>query len=97
MDEAFIRDPSAAPRSRELTARQREVLQMLAEGKSMKEIAFILDVKLRTVQFHKFTTSYQSLAPAINSSCQPRRFSQGFAVFSACPSTDRVRAASSIR
>ena len=54
MEEAFIRDPSGAPRSRELTARQREVLQMLAEGKSMKEIAFILDVKLRTVQFHKY-------------------------------------------
>ena len=54
MDEAFIRDPNAAPRSRELTTRQREVLQMLAEGKSMKEIAFILDVKLRTVQFHKY-------------------------------------------
>lgn len=54
LDEAFIRDPSAAPRSRELTTRQREVLQMLAEGKSMKEIAFILDVKLRTIQFHKY-------------------------------------------
>jgi DNA-binding NarL/FixJ family response regulator len=54
MDEAFIRDPTGTPRSRELTPRKREVLQMLAEGKSMKEIAFILDVKLRTVQFHKY-------------------------------------------
>ena len=27
---------------------------MLAEGKSMKEIAFILDVKLRTIQFRKY-------------------------------------------
>jgi DNA-binding NarL/FixJ family response regulator len=54
MDEAFIRDPSAAPRSHELTTRQREVLQMLAEGKSMKEIASILELTLRTVQFHKY-------------------------------------------
>ena len=43
-------------RSREqaLTARQREVLQLLAEGKSMKEVAAILDVTPRTVAFHKY-------------------------------------------
>lgn len=36
-----------------LTARQREVLQLVAEGKSMKEIADILHVSVRTVEFHK--------------------------------------------
>jgi DNA-binding NarL/FixJ family response regulator len=38
----------------ELTARQREVLQLLAEGKSMKEVAAILDLTPRTVAFHKY-------------------------------------------
>jgi DNA-binding NarL/FixJ family response regulator len=37
-----------------LTSRQREVLQLLAEGKSMKEVASILDVTARTVAFHKY-------------------------------------------
>jgi DNA-binding NarL/FixJ family response regulator len=41
-------------RPRELTARQREVLQLLAEGRSMKEVASILDVTPRTVAFHKY-------------------------------------------
>ena len=40
--------------SRHLTARQREVLQLLAEGKSMKEVASILNVTPRTVAFHKY-------------------------------------------
>jgi DNA-binding NarL/FixJ family response regulator len=38
----------------ELTARQREVLQLLAEGKSMKEVAAILDLTPRTIAFHKY-------------------------------------------
>jgi DNA-binding NarL/FixJ family response regulator len=41
-------------RPRELTTRQREVLQLLAEGRSMKEVASILDVTPRTVAFHKY-------------------------------------------
>lgn len=36
-----------------LTARQREVLQLIAEGKAMKEIAEILKISVRTVEFHK--------------------------------------------
>jgi len=39
---------------RELTPRQREVLQLLAEGRSMKEIAVLLDISPRTVAFHKY-------------------------------------------
>jgi DNA-binding NarL/FixJ family response regulator len=38
----------------ELTPRQREILQLLAEGRSMKEVAAILDVTPRTVAFHKY-------------------------------------------
>jgi DNA-binding NarL/FixJ family response regulator len=41
-------------RPHELTSRQREVLQLLAEGRSMKEVASILDVTPRTVAFHKY-------------------------------------------
>jgi DNA-binding NarL/FixJ family response regulator len=38
----------------QLTPRQREVLQLLAEGRSMKETAAILHVSARTVAFHKY-------------------------------------------
>ncbi len=38
----------------ELTPRQREVLQLLSEGRSAKEIASILDISTRTVEFHKY-------------------------------------------
>lgn len=37
-----------------LTSRQREVLQLLAEGHAMKEIAFTLHVSPRTVEYHKY-------------------------------------------
>ena len=37
-----------------ITARQREVLQLLAEGMSMKEIASALNLKPGTVAFHKY-------------------------------------------
>jgi DNA-binding NarL/FixJ family response regulator len=36
-----------------LTARQREVLQLVAEGKSNKEVATLLKISLKTVDFHK--------------------------------------------
>jgi DNA-binding CsgD family transcriptional regulator len=54
MQEAFIRDPRGEKRDRELTPRQREVIQLLAEGKSMKEAADILGVTPRTIAFHKY-------------------------------------------
>jgi DNA-binding NarL/FixJ family response regulator len=38
----------------DLTQRQREVLQMLAEGKAPKEIAGVLGISARTVEFHKY-------------------------------------------
>jgi len=37
-----------------LTERQREVLQLLAEGKCMKEVAGVLNITTRTVAFHKY-------------------------------------------
>ena len=36
-----------------LTVRQREILQLIAEGKSTKEIASILDVSVKTVETHR--------------------------------------------
>lgn len=44
---------TADPASK-LTPRQREVLQLLAEGQSAKEIAAILAVSARTVEYHKY-------------------------------------------
>jgi len=37
----------------ELTARQREVLQLFAEGRSAKEVAALLNISPRTAEFHK--------------------------------------------
>lgn len=36
-----------------LTPRQREILQMIAEGKSTKQIAFVLEVSVKTVETHR--------------------------------------------
>jgi DNA-binding NarL/FixJ family response regulator len=50
---ALLRSPEQ-PATPELTARQREVLQLLAEGRSMKQVAGVLNVTPRTVAFHKY-------------------------------------------
>ena len=49
----FIRSPQES-RTKELTTRQRQVLQLLAEGRSMKEAAVILNIAVRTIAFHKY-------------------------------------------
>jgi len=48
-DPKKTKDPVAS-----LTPRQREILQLLAEGRSAKEIAAALDISPRTVEFHKY-------------------------------------------
>jgi DNA-binding NarL/FixJ family response regulator len=45
--------PAGALASDELTRRQREVLQLVTEGRSAKEIATILSISRRTAEFHK--------------------------------------------
>ena len=50
---SFTRDPTNH-REAKLTERQREVLQLLAKGFSMKQAAAILDITPRTVAFHKY-------------------------------------------
>ena len=46
--------PEGRTAGHELTPRQREVLQLLAEGRSMKEVAGVLSLTPRTVAFHKY-------------------------------------------
>jgi DNA-binding NarL/FixJ family response regulator len=47
--------PGGAPSGYDyrLTSRQREVLQLVAEGKAAKEIAAILEISVKTVEYHK--------------------------------------------
>jgi DNA-binding NarL/FixJ family response regulator len=47
-EDASVMDPLES-----LTPRQREILQLIAEGKSTKEIAAILDVGVKTVETHR--------------------------------------------
>jgi DNA-binding NarL/FixJ family response regulator len=53
-EKSYIKDPQVKGRAKILTPRQREVVQLLAEGKSMKEVAGVLKVTPRTVAFHKY-------------------------------------------
>ncbi len=52
----FLRrqDKHMANEDERLTRRQREVLQLLAEGKVMKEVGDILNMTPRTVAYHKY-------------------------------------------
>jgi DNA-binding NarL/FixJ family response regulator len=53
IEESVIRDLSSLDRPDQLSARQREVLQMLVEGRPMREVAEYLQISPRTVRFHK--------------------------------------------
>lgn len=56
--EAQVKEALNQPSQRigidKLSARQREILQWIAQGKTMKEIASLLDITPRTVAFHKY-------------------------------------------
>ena len=54
IEHEFIRDP-AVQCEKKLSRRQREVLQLLAEGLTMKEAANALSLTARTVAFHKYS------------------------------------------
>jgi DNA-binding NarL/FixJ family response regulator len=47
-------DPETREHAPQPTARQRQVIQLLAEGRSMKEIADLLHITMRTVASHKY-------------------------------------------
>lgn len=47
-------DSSGQGRAARLTPRERQILKLLAEGKSAKEVANVLDLSVRTVESHRF-------------------------------------------
>jgi len=51
---SIFRQPARKKPVGELTIRQREVVQLLAEGRSMKEVALVLNLTPRTIAFHKY-------------------------------------------
>ena len=55
MDGSYVQNFKRMKSKNPLTLRQKEVLQLLAEGRSMKEVGFALNVSPRTVAFHKYT------------------------------------------
>lgn len=52
--EYLLRAGATKSEEKHISSRQREILQLLAEGKAMKEIAYILRIKPGTVAFHKY-------------------------------------------
>lgn len=50
----FLHSHKRETNAQQLTLRQREVLQLLAEGRSMKEAAGTLNLTTRTIAFHKY-------------------------------------------
>lgn len=53
--EYLLRRPELSSTGKRLTRRQAEILQLLAEGNSMKVVADILAITPGTVAFHKYT------------------------------------------
>lgn len=53
------RQPRPKKDFHELTKRQREVVKLLGEGRSMREAALILNLTSRTIAFHKYRTMEQ--------------------------------------
>jgi DNA-binding NarL/FixJ family response regulator len=48
-----FKDPSRAAATLRLSTREREILQLIAEGRAGKEIAFLLSISIKTVAFHR--------------------------------------------
>jgi len=46
-------DPSRAAATLRLSTREREILQLIAEGRAAKEIASVLSISIKTVAFHR--------------------------------------------
>lgn len=52
--QALARSAPEREATSRLTPRQREVLQLIAEGRTIKEVASILDLSARTIEFHRY-------------------------------------------
>jgi len=46
-------DPQSAAATLRLSQREREILQLIAEGKAAKEVAYFLNISVKTVAFHR--------------------------------------------
>ena len=55
----LLPNPNGGSGPLSLTPRQREVVQLLAKGKTMKQAARVLHIKPRTVAFHKYRVMEQ--------------------------------------
>jgi DNA-binding NarL/FixJ family response regulator len=53
--ETLLHEPASPKSADKLSPRQREVLRLLADGYSMKEVASQLNITARTVAFHKYS------------------------------------------
>jgi len=58
---AFLKKADRLPKAQEpgLTPRQREVLQLVAEGRSNKEIAELLNISVKAVEFHRSAITHK--------------------------------------
>jgi DNA-binding NarL/FixJ family response regulator len=54
MPDSSVEAPAAPQSASRLSSRQREVLRLVAAGKTMKEIAAKLQLSPRTVEMHKY-------------------------------------------
>lgn len=49
----YFQEPAHAAAALRLSTREREILQLIAEGKAAKEAAFLLHISIKTVAFHR--------------------------------------------
>jgi len=67
-----------AEEGQQLTQRQREILQLLVEGNSAKEVANLLNISPRTVEFHKYNIMSKLKLKSVSALIQ-YAIKQGFA------------------
>jgi len=77
MISSFINNPGGQKIHGDLSMRQREVLQLLAEGRTMKQVATDLNITPRTVAFHKYQMM-EDLDIKSNSALIQYAFKHGF-------------------
>jgi len=56
---SLIGNPRGRRRQKHLTPRQREVVQLLAQGNTLREAAAALNITPRTIAFHKYKVMRQ--------------------------------------
>jgi DNA-binding NarL/FixJ family response regulator len=55
----FVENNRVHPGASTLTSREREIVQLIAEGKINKEIAHLLDISIKTVETHRATSMHK--------------------------------------